>query len=168
MIAKHGSGGRFDQIGEMSARQRPPEAGDEEFSIESYRRLVAEQGVAAFRRDWPGHPLAKLRSADEANRALLARMLARYPARDLAGPGGPPPQAAGKPALAALRKPVLVVNGALDMAARLRAGEALAGALPLAERVVLPGAGHLPNLDVPAAYNDALRSFLRRQALAAA
>jgi pimeloyl-ACP methyl ester carboxylesterase len=63
---------------------------------------------------------------------------------------------------------VLIVNGELDTRARRRAGEALARALPAAERIVLPGAGHLPNLDTPGAYNDALRAFLRRQSLAAA
>jgi pimeloyl-ACP methyl ester carboxylesterase len=64
--------------------------------------------------------------------------------------------------------PALVINGALDTAARLRAGEALARTLPVAERVVLAGAGHLPNLDDAGAYNEALRSFLRRQSRAAA
>jgi pimeloyl-ACP methyl ester carboxylesterase len=71
-------------------------------------------------------------------------------------------------AVARLALPVLVVNGGLDTAARRRAGEALARALPLAERVVLARAGHLPNLDDASAYNEALRSFLRRQSRAAA
>jgi len=39
---------------------------------------------------------------------------------------------------------------------------------PLAERVLIADAGHLPNLDAPRAYNDALRAFLRRQSRAAA
>jgi pimeloyl-ACP methyl ester carboxylesterase len=63
---------------------------------------------------------------------------------------------------------VLVVNGEFDTLVRRRAGESLARALPLGERVVVPGAGHLPNLDVPRAYNDALRAFLDRQSRAAA
>ena len=71
-------------------------------------------------------------------------------------------------ALARFAKPVLVVNGEFDTPNRRRAGEALAGALPLAERVVIAGAGHLPNLDAPRAYNEALQAFLRRQARAAA
>ena len=58
--------------------------------------------------------------------------------------------------------------GELDTQARRRAGEALARALPAAERIVLPGAGHLPNLDTPDAYNDVLRNFVRRQSLVAA
>ena len=54
-----------------------------------------------------------------------------------------PPPPVGAAALARLVKPVLVVNGEFDTLIRRRAGEALARALPLAERVVVPGAGHL-------------------------
>jgi pimeloyl-ACP methyl ester carboxylesterase len=142
--------------------------GDEDFSIGAYRRLVAERGVDAFRQDWRAHPLMRLHAGDAEARALVDRMLARYPARDLAGVAEPPPPPAGRAALARFAKPVLVMNGEFDTPNRRRAGEALAGALPLAERVVIAGAGHLPNLDAPRAYNEALQAFLRRQARAAA
>jgi 3-oxoadipate enol-lactonase len=145
-----------------------PAVGDEDFSVTAYRGLVAEHGVEAFRRDWGAHPLMRLHAGDAAARELVARMLGRYPARDLAGPPQEPAAPAGSVALARFTKPVLVVNGELDTALRLRAGEALARALPLAERVVIPGAGHLPNLDASRAYNEALRAFLQRQARAAA
>jgi pimeloyl-ACP methyl ester carboxylesterase len=151
-----------DEVGD------PETAGDEDFSVAEYRRLVAEQGVAAFRRAWRGHPLMRLHSDDPAARAAVARILERYPARDLVGPADPPPPPAGTAALGRFTKPALVVNGESDTPTRLRAGEALARALPLAERVVVPGAGHLPNLDAPRAYNDAIQAFLQRQARAAA
>ncbi len=95
-------------------------------------------------------------------------MLDRYPAHDLVGAAEPPPPPAGIEALARFPKPVLVVNGEFDTTIRRRAGEALARALPFAERVVVPGAGHLPNLDAPRAYNEALRAFIHRQSRAAA
>ena len=151
-----------DETGEPSV------VGEEDFSVAAYRRLAAEQGIAAFRRDWSAHPLMRLHAGDATTRELVARMLARYPARDLTGPVEAPPPPAGGAALARFTKPVLVVNGELDTALRRRAGEALARALPLAEHVVIPGAGHLPNLDAPRAYNEALRAFLQRQARAAA
>jgi pimeloyl-ACP methyl ester carboxylesterase len=142
-------------------------AAEGEFLLEDYRRMVRERGLDAFRREWRAHPLMRLHRPNAAALALVDRMLARYPARDLQGPAAPTPRAdAG--AVARLALPVLVVNGALDTAARLRAGEALARTLPVAERVVLAGAGHLPNLDDAGAYNEALRSFLRRQSRAAA
>ncbi len=146
----------------------PESAGDEDFSIAGYRRLVAERGADAFRQAWGGHPLMRLHSGDARARELVARMLARYPARDLTGAPEPPPPPAGAEALSSFAKPVLVLNGEFDTGIRRRAGEALARALPLAERVVVPGAGHLAHLDAPRAYNDALRSFLERRSRAAA
>jgi len=151
-----------DESGDAAA------AGDEDFSIAEYRRMVAEQGVDAFRRAWRSHPLMRLYTQDSAARELAARMLDRYPAHDLREAGDVPPPPVGAAALARLVKPALVVNGEFDTLIRCRAGEALARALPLAERVVMRGAGHLPNLDSPRAYNDALQAFLERLSRAAA
>lgn len=144
------------------------EAGDEDFSIAEYRELVAARGAAAFRDAWRAHPLMRLYGADPGAAALVARMLARYPARDLAGPAAPPPRPAGREAFARLALPVLVINGEFDTPQRRRAGESLVRAIPGAEHVVVAGAGHLPNLDNPNAYNEALESFLNRQARVAA
>jgi 3-oxoadipate enol-lactonase len=144
------------------------EAGDEDFSIAEYRELVAARGAAAFRDAWRAHPLMRLYGADPAASALVARMLARYPARDLEGPAAPPDRPAGGEALARLALPVLVVNGEFDTTQRRRAGEAIVRAIPGAEHAVVTGAGHLPNLDNANAYNDALVSFLNRQARVAA
>jgi pimeloyl-ACP methyl ester carboxylesterase len=43
-------------------------------------------------------------------------------------------------------------------------GDALSRALPRAERALIPDAGHLPNLDNPAAYNRLVLSFIERHA----
>ena len=151
-----------DEVGDPAA------AGDEDFSIVEYRALVRERGVDAFRDSWRAHPLMRLYGGNPAAAELIGRMLARYPARDLQNAASIPPPPAGPTALARFAKPVLVVNGEFDTPIRRRAGEALARALPLAERIVLPGAGHLPNLDNSNAYNEAIQAFLRRQSRAAA
>ncbi len=151
-----------DEIGD------PATARDEDFSIAQYRTLVRERGAGAFRDAWRAHPLMRLYGADPVAAALVARMLARYPARDLAGPAAAPAPPAGAAALARLALPVLVVNGEFDTTLRRRAGAALAQALPDAEHVVVPGAGHLPNLDDASTYNAAMRAFLDRRTLAAA
>ena len=63
------------------------------------------------------------------------------------------------PQLRALRVPALVVAGAEDRLSR-GPSEVLARALPGARLVVIPGAGHVVNLDATAAFDRALREFL--------
>jgi len=62
-------------------------------------------------------------------------------------------------ALERLTMPVLVLVGADDWANQ-RLSRRLAGQLPSAELEVIPGAGHVANLDAPDAFNEALRRFL--------
>lgn len=44
----------------------------------------------------------------------------------------------------------------------IRFDDELSRALPRCERALVPGAGHLPNLDEPGLYNALLRQFLQR------
>lgn len=62
--------------------------------------------------------------------------------------------------LAQVACPVLVACGAEDVLTPPAASEAMARALPAAELVILPGAGHLSNLESPAAFSAALAGFL--------
>jgi pimeloyl-ACP methyl ester carboxylesterase len=64
------------------------------------------------------------------------------------------------PRLAAYPGPTLIINGEYDLPFRLSAG-AFARAAQNATRVRIAGAGHLANLDRPAAFNRAIRSFAR-------
>jgi pimeloyl-ACP methyl ester carboxylesterase len=61
--------------------------------------------------------------------------------------------------LARLRMPALVVVGADDGPSR-RASQALSDALPHAKLVVVPGAGHVVNLQKPDEVSAAMREFL--------
>ena len=63
--------------------------------------------------------------------------------------------------LAALRLPVLVLAGERDPGS-LAPSRTLARAIPSAELVVIPGAGHVVNLAAPAAFAAALLGFLDR------
>ena len=58
--------------------------------------------------------------------------------------------------------PTLVLCGERDWANR-RLSKALAERIATAELQVIPGAGHIANVDALAAFNDALRSFLDRE-----
>lgn len=135
---------------------------EDEVPLADYRALIRTGGLAAFRRAWAAHPLMQLRTADAQPRALLEAMIARYPARELL-PGS---AAAAAPAPAILFEsvcaPALLINGEADLPGRLAAAARLCERLPKAERALVPGAGHLPNLDNPEHYNALCRDFLAR------
>ena len=62
-------------------------------------------------------------------------------------------------ALRVLTVPTLLIAGERDVPS-LESTRALEAALPHAWRVVVPGAGHVANLEKPESFNEALRSFL--------
>lgn len=64
--------------------------------------------------------------------------------------------------LADLTVPALVLRGAEDAGAPQEAAEAMAGALPDVELVVVPRVGHMTALEAPAAVADALRALHAR------
>jgi pimeloyl-ACP methyl ester carboxylesterase len=64
--------------------------------------------------------------------------------------------------LGTIECPTLVVCGADDALAPPAVSEAMAAAIPQAELVIVPGAGHLSNLEAPMAFTEALTRFLSR------
>lgn len=64
------------------------------------------------------------------------------------------------PLLASLAVPVLVVAGAEDALIPFAEAEAMREAIRTARLVVVPGAGHLPNIEQPGAFNSLLSGFL--------
>jgi pimeloyl-ACP methyl ester carboxylesterase len=60
------------------------------------------------------------------------------------------------------RVPTLVLSGANDLILPVAHSEALADAIPSADYVVIPGAGHVVILEDPDAVGDALRSLVDR------
>lgn len=135
-------------------------AAETDVPIERYRSLVRERGMTAFRREWAQHPLTRLRTHDPTAHALLLRMLTRYSGNDLRDPA--PAESADLPGRRPEpRMPTLVLGGQLDLPTRVRAADELARQLA-AERAVIADAGHLANLDCPAAYSARCREFLSR------
>jgi pimeloyl-ACP methyl ester carboxylesterase len=67
-----------------------------------------------------------------------------------------------RPLLADIDLPALLVYGDRDVRAPLAVAEHLHGALPDATLTVLPGLGHVCNLEDPKAFNETLRVWLRR------
>jgi pimeloyl-ACP methyl ester carboxylesterase len=85
-------------------------------------------------------------------------------ARALEALGG---RADRRPDLAAMEVPALVVVGAEDTVTPLASSEAMVEALPDAELVVIPGAGHFTALERTKEFTEAVRAFLARRVDAA-
>jgi 3-oxoadipate enol-lactonase len=138
-----------------------PDGANQEIPIAHFRDLIKRHGIGAFRAAWLEHPLTRLRAPDAGSSALLLSMVSRYSGADLlndpsAADASPVPVRPGE-----IRTPTLVLNGEFDDGRR-RTGDALCAAMPNAQRAIIAGAGHLPNLDRPCAYNQALRDFIEQ------
>jgi pimeloyl-ACP methyl ester carboxylesterase len=147
------------RIGPASGARSPPD-----LPYEEYRRLAQTRGMAAFRREWAEHPLAKLRTRDIQARDLVARMIARYPGKDLTDPLPSPSIVTTLDMIRSIVPPVLLIGGEFDLEARKRFAHEIMLQLPSAEHAEIPDAGHVCNLDNPPAYNATLRNFLERHA----
>ena len=64
------------------------------------------------------------------------------------------------PILPRFAVPALVVVGSEDQLTPVANSEALQRGIPRSQLVVLPGAGHLSNLEAPEAFATALENFL--------
>jgi pimeloyl-ACP methyl ester carboxylesterase len=129
-----------------------------EITLAAYRELVRDRGMDAFRTQWLQHPLMRLYTNEPRAHALLRDMVGRYPGRDLLG--DETAQLPGVGSVQQLDLPILIVNGEHDTATRIGAGAELARMLPHAQLAIIPGTGHLSNLDNPGAYNQVLDQFL--------
>jgi pimeloyl-ACP methyl ester carboxylesterase len=69
-----------------------------------------------------------------------------------------------RPLLAALGMPALVVAGTADPWSNAKVTAEIVSSLRRPELVVIDGAGHLPNLEAEAEFNQALLTFLSRHA----
>jgi pimeloyl-ACP methyl ester carboxylesterase len=128
-------------------------------------RLARSTGLAAAKAAWLADPLFAPVLTQPAAGALVRQMVGDYSGwhwlnRD------PHVSAAGlAPAyhrLGEIQAPALVVVGELDLPDFRDLAGRLARSLPNARRVDLAGAGHLSNLEAPAACNSALLDFLRQ------
>jgi pimeloyl-ACP methyl ester carboxylesterase len=63
-------------------------------------------------------------------------------------------------ALASVNVPTLLVYGDNDTRAPMTVAQAMHDAIPGSKLVILPGAGHVCNIDAPDDFNQALRAFL--------
>lgn len=133
-----------------------------EDDIERLRAAVRAEGPrAALERIWLTHPIFDgVRRHPDAF-AALRRMVLDYPAADYLDEADyPPPERPAIERLHEVAAPTLVIVGELDLPDFRIIADILAENLSRARRLVVPDAGHLPNLERPEAVNEALLSFL--------
>jgi 3-oxoadipate enol-lactonase len=123
--------------------------------IRAATRAARERGVAAGRDAWLAHPFFD-GAAPELEAIVSDYSGWHWLHSDPDEPLRPP--AAER--LEALAIPTLVLVGEHDVPDFRAVSEELAARIAGAELLVLPGAGHLPSLDTPAALVSAVLSFL--------
>jgi 2-hydroxy-6-oxonona-2,4-dienedioate hydrolase len=62
--------------------------------------------------------------------------------------------------LGKVKAPTLVIAGALDDPEILRAADVMTAGISGAQKVILPDAAHVPNMEAPGTFNEAVLSFL--------
>ena len=69
-----------------------------------------------------------------------------------------------RPDLPTIDVPTAVVVGEEDSITPLEMSQAMSDAIPGATLSIIPGAGHIANIEAPTAFEAALRAWLRRKA----
>lgn len=96
----------------------------------------------------------------ERTRAMSAQLFARPPVPD-AEPQWPDLPAAAR--LSTITAPTLVIIGAEDQPPLHEISDMVIKQLPHAHKVIIPNAGHHPNMEQPALFNRAVEPFLAGQ-----
>jgi len=130
-------------------------------ALDEVARQVRAGGVAAGRAAWLAHPLfaATRQRPDLARR--LAAMVAGYPGQHWLGQD-PHRQVRPEPieVLEQVTAPTLVAVGDRDVPGFREMSAVLARRIPGAHYRVVSGAGHMTNMEQPAAVNELLTRFL--------
>lgn len=120
-----------------------------------------EGGIPAAKESWLAHPLFAPALRQPAVAARLAQIIHDYSGWHFVNHN--PEQGIEPPAaqrLSELRMPVLAMAGEQDIPDFLQITELICQQLPQARRVILPGVGHMVNMEAPEATTAALLAFL--------
>jgi 3-mercaptopyruvate sulfurtransferase SseA/pimeloyl-ACP methyl ester carboxylesterase len=132
-------------------------------SLDETARQAQARGLLAGREAWLAHPLFAAARRQPELASSLAVMVAGYPGQHWTG-HDPHQQAGPQPldALESLSMPVLVAVGEQDVPGFREMSAVLARRIPGAQHHVVPGAGHMINMERPAEVNELLTGFLDR------
>ena len=130
-------------------------------AMDEVARRVQEAGVLAGREAWLAHPLFAAARERPDLAAALAAMVAGYPGQHWLGQD--PHRQASQPidVLEGIAGPALVAVGERDVPGFREMSAVLARRIPGADYHLIAGAGHMVNMEQPAAINDLLISFVQ-------
>lgn len=128
---------------------------------QAIQAAVGDEDYARAREIIMGFPPMRPLDAHPDLRDRVAQMIDAYPwqhfgAEEETLPLDPP----AMERLVEIRCPTLVLHGALDAPAFLDTGAFIAREVPGAKRIVIPEAGHMVNIEQPAAFNRAVHRFI--------
>lgn len=129
----------------------------------SIPRTAAESGVSEARARWLALPMFQPALANAASRESLQRIVGDYSGwhwlhADHGRPFDPP----AITRLGDIRAPTLVIIGELDTPDFHEIASTVARGIPGATKVILPGVGHMANMENAEAFNQLVLDFLDR------
>jgi pimeloyl-ACP methyl ester carboxylesterase len=139
----------------------PPAAAAATPPTEDARRAAQAEGPDAGRAAWLRELYFVPALEQPAVAARLREIVAgwsvwQYLHEDPKRPPAPP----AVQRLGEIRAPTLVLIGERDTPRLLAVADALAAGIPNVRKVVLPGVGHMANMEAPGPFNDAVLAFL--------
>lgn len=142
----------------------PPADAPETIPLERWAELAAAGDMNRVRREWLGHPLMAVAPNARGLAHDLKEMVDAYNGADLlqSGPGSAGIRQPELLDLAKIPVPVLILDGERETPWRRHIARKLADELPDAKLRIIPGAGHLVNMENPDAFNKAILEFLAR------
>lgn len=121
-----------------------------------------DEGVASIAEALAPKMMARTTAVAHPDRSLMVQeMMARQRAGAvIAALRGMATRADRTPLLAQINVPTLIITGSADEMIPPSESEAMAAAIPGSKLVVIPGVGHLSNVEAPDAFNAAVRDFI--------
>ena len=135
----------------------------EQVPVREYADLARANRLDAVKTRWLRHPMMQLHGAEAEVRHLVEKILDDYEGRDLLShpPEAPASHVDVTARMSRFERPVLLLTGAEETAARQQQAAELLRLLPDGREIVLANSGHLSNLTEPGAYNRAVLDFVR-------
>lgn len=125
------------------------------------REHAQQSGLETAKTFWLNHPLFEAAREQPAVAARLARMVERYSGWHMLNDDPvriPAPPAVER--LGTLDMPTLVIVGERDLFDFRRAADIIEERIPGAKKVVMPGVGHMSNMEDPERFNEVVLGFL--------